>query len=176
LEASFGKRLNDVREFLGCAIAIKDMRPIEELRISGSESRPTASDLNAVEALLEGYSIPSIYKEFIDLANGGHPQLDTFYKNADTFFTINNFFFIGERTSSTDSVAWNYENRWSGIPTWFLPIARDGGDNLFLIELRRKTNSQVWYWRHDIPYSNLIDLAGSFEAFIDGLIECPDYI
>lgn len=150
------------------------MRPIEELGISNTHSKPSEEEIKGVEILL-GKQLPDQYINFIALANGGNPEINTFFVDDKQTWDIDTFFFIGKEDDSTESINWNYSNLWDSIPQNFLPIARDGGDNLFLLNLRKGYEGEVWIWIHDMPSNNFFKLSNSFEGFINSLKLNPDY-
>jgi cell wall assembly regulator SMI1 len=149
------------------------MRALEELKVSNS-SKPPADDasLKRLEGQI-GLKLPAAYIALLKQINGGHPQLDTF-SNDEGEWSVNNFFFVGDDESS-GSVIWNYRNRWKDVPETFMPFARDGGGNLFCLDLRGD-NHPVIIWLHDSTDAGVYKLANSLEEFIDGLHENQDYI
>jgi len=116
------------------------------------------------------------YREFLQSANGGCPEIDTFEDENGEDWAINNFFFICPDADSNESIVWNHLNRWPGITPDFLPIGRDGGGNLFLLNISPTQSDEVWIWVHDEPENPLRKLSDRFEEFIDGLHSNPDYI
>ncbi len=82
---------------------------------------------------------------------------------------VNNFFCITSKQNAktnTDSVQWNYENRWEDAEKHILPIARDGLGNLICLDMSDSGNGSVVIWIHD-PLLPLQHVADSFEAFLD---------
>lgn len=151
------------------------MRAIEELNMSESHSPPSETDFLSFEELI-GFELPKIYVNFIRQVNGGHPELDSFNAGENGEWSVNNFFYIGEPHNSTESMQWNFINRWPGLPTSCVPIARDAGDNLFVLNFGKQANPEVWIWVHDRPSENLLKLCDDFESFINGLAINPGYI
>lgn len=147
------------------------MRPIAELNLSHIISPPGEEEIKELERLI-GFKLPQDYLNLINHINGAHPELDTFTTEDGLEFAINNFFAVGGKPDM-GSVIWNYFNSWEGTPKEFLPIARDGGDNVLLLHLE---NGSIWVWIHDVLENNLYKLCDNLEALIDGLHLNPDYI
>jgi len=149
------------------------MRDIKELKIAKG-GRSTVASLAELDKLEEkiGAALPASYRHFISEANGGHPELDTFYGSEGSQWGVNNFFFAGD-DSSVESLVWNYDNRPFDSSSKFLPIARGGGGDLFCLDL---VSGQIVIWLHDTQGDSVRLVAENFEAFIDGLKENPDYI
>ena len=151
------------------------MRPLSELNLSNIAVPPDENELRELEKYL-GCDLPRVYREFIQVANGASPEADSIDDEDGEEWSVNNFFFVGPDNGSTESVVWNHINRWPGIPPDFLPIARDAGDNLFLMDTAAGHSDEVWIWVHDDPDKPLRKLADHFEEFIDRLYLNPDYI
>lgn len=149
------------------------MRMLEELKLSDVPPSPTTQEILEIEKYI-GYSLPHTYREFLKQANGGHPEVDTFEDNDGEQWAVNNFFSISSQFVSNDLI-WNYQHRWSDIPESFLPIARDGFGNLFLLDLRNGSDG-VWIWAHDEPDNKLSQLTTDFEEFVNKLQTNTDYI
>lgn len=152
------------------------MRPFKELNINDggkpvSTPPPTVRDFQAIEDKI-GFFLPTAYKNLLSHSNGGHPELDTFLKEGE--WAINNFFHLGDFSPYLESVEWNYENK-GNSPKSFLPFGRDGGGNLFCIDLSI-LNNPVYILIQNINSSKIIKLTESFEEFIDALSVNPDYI
>ena len=151
------------------------MRPLKELNLSNVRVPPSELEVSNLENKLDA-RLPVSYLGFLREGNGGSPELDTFEMPSGEEWSVNDFFFVGPDDASTESVIWNYLNRWDGIPDHFLPIGRDGGGNLFLLNVSPKYKDEVWIWLHDEPNNQLRQLCGHFDDFIDGLKMNPNYI
>jgi len=151
------------------------MRSLEELNLSNVKARPNENELRELEKSL-GFCLPADYREFLQGANGGCPEVDTFEDESGEEWAINNFFFVGPDINSTESVVWNHLNRSPVIKPDFLPIARDGGGNVFLLNTGSTQSGEVWIWVHDEPENPLRKVSDQFEEFIDRLYLNPDYI
>ncbi|GKX52710.1 SMI1/KNR4 family protein [Budvicia aquatica] len=138
--------------------------PIPIAGFSGDESA-----FLVVEKLI-GFKLPDTYKQLLLKHDGGHPELDTFVLSPTNLFSINNFYSLENKKYETLG---NAISRWGKVlGAGMLPIARDGGDNQFYLDLTQSTPS-VWIYLHDENEAR-VKLANSLEEFIDELIEDPD--
>ena len=151
------------------------MRPLEELKFSSVRPAPSERDFDEFEVRF-GVHLPIIYRAFLKCANGGYPAVDTFESNDGEQWAVNNFFLIGPETDSTEALAWNYINRRPETLVAFLPIARDGFGNIFLLSLDSEQTGEVWIWIRDQAEGGLQKLSDRFEEFIDRLDLNPAYI
>jgi SMI1-KNR4 cell-wall len=149
----------------------QSMRDLSDLQVSkGRRPVPTREEVRELERQI-GAVLPEDYVEFLLQINGGHPLLDTFTSREGRTGDLNNFFFLGE-PDSTESLNWNLQNRPASLGS-AVPFARDGGGNLFALDLM---NGAVLFWNHDTDGTRISRLADSFSELIDGLQENPDYI
>ncbi|UOD33109.1 SMI1/KNR4 family protein [Massilia violaceinigra] len=125
-------------------------------------------------ARLVGASLPEDYLTLIRTADGGHPELDTFFLNPETgdAFAVDSFY-----SFSNPSV----ENIKTAIDRWgralgkrILPIGYDGGDNQFYLDLNDPSAS-VWIFLHDEGNAR-VKLANNLAQFIASLTIDPDAI
>jgi hypothetical protein len=159
------------------------MRDLRELNLNeigtvADRRPPTARQIAAVEQLI-GASLPESYLTFLRFSNGGHPELDTFTLPTGEEWAVNTFFHIASDTAATDDcedVMWCYHHRWPGAHRALLPIANDGGANLFCLNLEGNRHGEVVVQVHDEPGFPQVHLADSFDEFVDGLALNPDYI
>lgn len=153
------------------------MRPLIELNINigGMQNKkpsPTLKDFNRLERLV-GFPIPDSYKSLLECSNGGHPELDTVFIEGE--WSVDRFFHLGETGSHLESVEWNYRNKGDKTPKSFLPVGRDGGGNLFCLDLS-DSDGPVFIVILDSLPSKHLKLRDSFESFIDSLSQNPDFI
>ncbi|WP_411705408.1 SMI1/KNR4 family protein [Edaphovirga cremea] len=127
--------------------------------------------ISDIEKLI-GFALPSDYIKMLKLHDGGHPELDTYSLTQNNTFGVSKFYSIGSQ---------KYETLESAISRWgkvlgngMLPIAKDGGDNQFYLDLNEKKPS-VWIYLHD-ENETRVKLASSLEEFIEGLNVNPDYL
>lgn len=126
-----------------------------------------------------GVQLPSEYRSFLTVWNGGRPQPNTFSYEirgrkesgmVDWFLGIHN----GEHDNLRQYTLW-YKGR---IPSNLLPIAHDPGGNLICIAVSGSDLGAVYFWDHELESSegqppstdNVYLIAKSFEAFLTGLI------
>jgi hypothetical protein len=122
-----------------------------------------------------GFPLPSKYIDFIREADGGHPE-------------VGSFFYRAEGIENSFSIDWFYtfsnpivENINTALDCWgkalgsmALPIARDAGGNQFYLNLIDLVPS-VWLYLHD-ENGRRIKLADSLEEFFSVLTINPDFI
>jgi hypothetical protein len=159
------------------------MRDFKELNINEggkpvTRPQPTPAQIAYVEKLV-GAKLPPSYIALLMFSNGGHPELDTFYFEAEGSrqeWAVDTFFHISSDPESTESVVRKYRHRWKGAPRQVLPIAEDGGGNLICLDLTDSQGNKVVLWVHDVLGQPILHVAGSFEEFIDLLTTNPNYI
>jgi len=157
----------------------EEMRDLNELgliAVNGTSLlAPTESQLVLVEHLI-GVDLPVSYIEFLKFSNGGYPEVNTFEQEIDEGiypWTVNLFLSIASNSISTDDpkdVIWNYHHRWPYASRELLPIANDSGGNLFCLDLSQEGKGRVVIQVHDEEGFPLIELAESFETFINSLV------
>jgi hypothetical protein len=117
-----------------------------------------------------GKTLPEAYIQFIRTADGGCPEIGSFFPKGgdpDNEFEINRIYSF----SNPDG-----ENVRDAIMGWKdvlgsdkFPFAEDGGGNQIYLDLGDSTPS-VWIYLHDEDGAR-VKIADSFEEFIDGLFE-----
>jgi hypothetical protein len=150
------------------------MRDLGELKIIDGRvrraGRPAPSD-EIVRAFQSHYGIalPPDYLTLLRHANGGFPELDTISE-----WGVYRFYHLDHDRTSSYSL-------WAAMEAWqpilgcdALPIAEDSGGNHFFIDLKTVA-APVKICIHDDDIE-IVDVAPSFQAFIDGLRMNPDYV
>lgn len=156
------------------------MRQLEDLKISGSQSPVNKENISWLESKIK-YRLPSSYSYFLLKYNGGCPELDT-YSNNKGEWAINNFFHLHNNLSlakdsnSTEDILWNYNHKWKDAKKSLLPFAKDGGGNLFCLDMEGNEKHPIIFWSHEAPNPDGIIIAEDFEGFINNLHINPDYI
>jgi hypothetical protein len=158
------------------------MRDLSELKLNEggkpmARPAPSAEVIQAFQACY-GLTLPNDYLTLLHHSNGGHPKLDSIKpiggRPGATGWAVNRFYHLDHDRTSTGSL-WRAMEIWRPIlGDQALPIATDGGGNLFFIDLRT-ASAAVKVCVHDDDFT-IVDLAPSFQAFIDGLSENPDMI
>jgi SMI1 / KNR4 family (SUKH-1) len=130
--------------------------------------------IKEIEALI-GFALPKSYFDFINKADGGHPEVGTFYPKGSS---LDNSFSVDWFYSLTNP---NVENIKSAIKDWgdvlgkqTLPIGRDAGGNQIYLAVD-KSGTSVWLLLHD-ENDTRVKLADSLEEFVSGLTINPDFI
>lgn len=153
------------------------MRDLNELgiwHIGEPMPPPTPEQIASVENLI-GAEIPESYVAFLRFSNGGFPRVCAFQDRViQEEWEVNHFFHLSSDIHSTESVIWNYQHRWPGAPREILPIADDGSGNLICLDLTESGKGRVIVWVHDDPDLPIVEVADSFEEFVDSLMLPPD--
>jgi hypothetical protein len=157
------------------------MRNLSELNLNEggvpvSRLAPSARVVAEFESQF-GITLPTAYLEFLQYANGGHPELDSF-EAADpphsSRWSINRFYHLDDDSNSPASL-WMAMRRWRSIlGKDALPFAADSGGNQYFLDLTREP-PPVKICLHDEEFA-IVQLAPTFEAFIDRLSVDPDMI
>jgi hypothetical protein len=102
--------------------------------------------------------------------NGGHPELNLIEpigQKGSVAWAVDYFYHLDDDRKSSESL-WVATEQWRRIlGEDFVPFATDGGGNQFVFDFTTSPPS-VKGCVNDRNYS-LVDIAPSFEAFIDGL-------
>ena len=152
------------------------MRDLTELNINEggkpvTRPHPTPGQIAFIEQLI-GRKLPQTYVDFLMSSNGGHPEVCDFSDRTEGSYeewAVDHFFHISSELDSTESVVWNYRHRWPGAAREIFPIAADGGGNLVCLDLTEPGKDRVIVWVHDDPDLPIVEVADSFEEFIDSL-------
>ncbi|XDO55945.1 SMI1/KNR4 family protein [Erwinia pyrifoliae] len=124
-----------------------------------------------------GVNLPKDYREFLKKHNGGYPEPDGFdFADGGDGSSVDKFFGISD--SKNEGIIEYYSTYKNRIPKSYLPVAKDPGGNLILVEVDRDESS-VYFWDHefesedgDIPRMDNVHLISpSFNEFIDNLYE-----
>ena len=103
-----------------------------------------------------GYLLPREYKEFIAIADGAEPELNTFRIDETNDSGVNQFIPVSDLLS----VQRRLKGRWDSS---MIPVAWAEGGNYVLIH----RNGTVHFWDHELGNTSL--LAGTFEQFLECL-------
>jgi len=147
--------------------------------IARAKSAPTDAELAAIEGLL-GARLPTGFREFLRVANGGYAEyvidvplgdgrkepmsFSSIYSaaDADKFGTL-----VGELRAARERFR---------IPPGVLPFARDGGASIVFLDMSASGNGRVVAFVEGLPEwtgsrteSAFVELASSFDEYIDKL-------
>jgi hypothetical protein len=151
---------------------------VERLNINvGGDRSPgfvgSDEDFENIGALI-GAQLPNDYVDFIKAADGGHPEVGSFFLSSDrtdNSFTVDWFYTFSNPDVEDIKTA---INRWRDIlGRKMLPIGRDAGGNQFYLELTDVVPT-VWIYIHDSK--ERIELAKGFDEFLSALTDNPDFI
>jgi cell wall assembly regulator SMI1 len=157
------------------------MRDLRELNINEmgqpvSRPAPTQTEIAEIESAL-GVSLPSTYKTLLQVANGGHPELNSFVPegaDSESRWSVDTFYHLSSNKMTPGSV-WRAFREYSTVlrPQRF-PIARDEGGNQIVLDLNESPPS-VKLAIHDEDFRE-IPVARSLDRFLDLLSTDPDMI
>jgi hypothetical protein len=153
------------------------VRNLAELNINeGGKAveRPAPSREDIVEfEQAFGVSLPPGLSFLLQASNGGHPEFDA-VGGPDGHYAVNCFYHLIASDKGTESM-WYAMTHWRPIlGDHAVPFANTGGGDQFFIDLSNNLLS-VKLCRHD-EGMRLIEVAPSFEVFIDELSFNPDMI
>jgi hypothetical protein len=132
---------------------------------------PTEAEIALLEDLL-GTQLPAAYIDFLMFSNGGCTALDVFDGgDREGEIPLDHFFHISSDVDSIEGVLWQYRHRWPGAPREMLPVADDGFGDKICIDLTKSGKGRVVVWLHERPEDPILEVAESFEEFIDSLYE-----
>ena len=118
---------------------------------------------------------PEALKELLRYSNGGHPERDSYPAEdpeLDESFAVNRFHYLLPGDEGVCSIAYAIKEWRPILGDKALPFASDGGGNEFFLDLEDSPPT-VKICLHDEDMA-VVDLAPSFEAFIDALYLDPD--
>ena len=152
------------------------MRNLEELNINegGAPPQRAAPAVAAITAFEKkfGLRLPDDLKLLLNFANGGHPELDA-VGGAEGQFGVSRFYHLDDHDHGSESL-WYATEHWRPIlGKDALPFAFDGGNKQFFLDLA-VCPPAVKLWVGD--ELRAVDIAPSFEQFIDSLDMDPDMI
>jgi hypothetical protein len=140
-------------------------------------SPPTPDQIAFLQSHL-GVKLPVSYISLLMHSNGGCPQLDTFYDKTEGSceeWAVDHFLHISSDKESTEDVLWHHKHLVrSGTAKEFVPIADDRFGNLICLDLTSQGNGQVIVSVHDDPDLPVVQVAESFEVFVDSLAPPPE--
>jgi hypothetical protein len=145
------------------------VRDLEELNINEGgrpvkRPAPTAEHIRAFERKF-GVRLAQAHVVLLKHANGGHPELNVFYKG-DCDWGVDVFLHLSDEDAHPSGL-WRAMADYGGLlGEACIPFAFDGGGNVFYVDAG-SVGAPVWLWLHHPP--ERVFLAPSFEAFVDGL-------
>ena len=151
------------------------MRNLAELNINEggrtvSRGLPTARALEQLESEF-GLALPTGLRELLEFANGGHPELDAVDGESGDY-AVNQFYHLVENDHGTESIWYAVEHWQPVLGRSALPFANDAGGNQFFLDMS-STPPPVKLCLHAHGF-RVVDVAPTFEAFIDSLQLDPD--
>jgi len=158
----------------------------KHLRIYHAKGEPSASEISEIEDLLDA-KLPTSFLDFLKAANGGYFEFcidiegdslsfgSIYQTGKDSNGSYGFGTFVGEIESE--------RNGFLEIPRQVLPFASDGGGSYVYLDLTEEGNGRVVAFVHGLPEwtgkpqeDRFIELAASFDEYLDLLYQCPDMI
>ena len=165
-----------------CIIAMEaKMRDFNEININEGGvpiNRPAPCD-EEIQDFEKKFNIklPDDYIKLLKYANGGHPQLDSFLvkdQDENNRWSVDKFYHLDSNINAIYNL-WKMNEEWQKVlGKNAITIAIDGGGNQIFLDIKSSDHS-IMLCIHDENYK-IIEVADSFEEFIDRLEEHPDYI
>lgn len=117
-----------------------------------------------------GVSVPEQYREFLLASNGGKPEPHHCKIGSGDTSDVRSLRGLHNRSiDSLDSVWEQYQERVPPLPVHLVAIADDSGGNEWCIGLTGSDRGRIFFWDHES--GEVIEVAESFQAFLDGLFE-----
>lgn len=155
---------------------------MKRLKLQYSGPRITESTMRQFETDL-GSPLPSPYRRFLLLQNGGYPDRRLFPHPLDPaeLFPVEMFLHLDATgatytaKSSVDSLAWGMKRFTGLIPDGWLPIADVAPESVLSIRLKGRQKGQIDLniWPELKTPSGQVNakMAGAFDAFLEMLVE-----
>jgi cell wall assembly regulator SMI1 len=157
---------------------VRDLRElnINEMGRPVSRLAPTEADFIELEAAL-GRTLPDDYKSLLRVANGGHPELNSFVPEGaapESRLSVDIFYYLSPDKAGPTSI-WRALHEYSPVlKPHRLPIGRDEGGNQIVLDLDNSPPS-VKMAIHDEDFRE-IPAAPSVDRFLGLLASDPDMI
>lgn len=157
------------------------MRDLHELNINEmgrpvSKPAPTEAEFVELEAAV-GTTLPDAYKALLRVANGGHPELNSFVPEGaapESRWSVDILYHLSADKAGPTSI-WRALREYSPVlKSHRLPIARDEGGNQIVLDFDDSPPS-VKVAIHDEGFRE-IPVAPSVDRFLDLLAADPDMI
>jgi hypothetical protein len=139
---------------------------------------PVSEDALKLFQTIVETSLPKDYLAHLRKYNGGYPVPAAFnFSDGSPGSTVEEFFRINSHETHNDFVR-NLKLYSERLPDEFLPIAYDAFGNIVCLGLRQH-RGEVYFWDHEFEADdgeqptmrNMVKIADSFEAFLNGLTE-----
>jgi hypothetical protein len=153
------------------------MRDLKEININfGGEpvKRPAPTEQEFADfERVTGVVLPDTYKALLRFSNGGHPEWSSIGGRVQAMgLAVSRFFFLSTKENSCENRL-NAWKEWNGIlGNGCIPFANTGGGDVFFLDAS-SVPMAVKGWFHE---GSVVNIASSFEEFIDGLYLDPDFI
>lgn len=146
--------------------------------LNTTEAGPTISETD-IQRFEQRHSmiLPSDYKRFLLLKNGGRPERDLFFvpeSKMNLIARVHFFFSINDPVKGND-LDWILDTVASKIQKGVLPIAKTEGPDKICLEVTGDYPGRILFWDvHILKGENVYPVAKSFTEFVEGLFRDKD--
>ena len=141
----------------------------EEVKPFGEVDFQDIKDFEASNEVI----LPDDYKNFLEIQNGGRPKqnnLGTVETDVQWLYGMYDYENAPDWANFFEALD-TYEGR---LPSWYIPIGRDSGGNLFIMSLYEENRGLVAWWLHeqeaqenaDEYFDNVRIVADNFTEFL----------
>lgn len=134
------------------SLSLTSKASLMAINFENTGSPLTAVQIRALERKL-GASLPEDYKQFLRETNGGRPpETALCVPVAEEEVLVDFLFGLGREPGISE---WLTELR-RDMPAGFIPIAKDPGGNIYIMDLNLNNHGVIYYWdkSHSFPTSN----------------------
>ena len=146
-------------------------------KINSSYPKIGDADIRRAEELL-GVRLPESMKKFYLENNGGMPECDVYISDGYEYM-VNYFMPLILPDGLDDTVIATKRLIDDVSPSWFIPIADDGGELLYGFSTADEELGVIYCWITDYYYGEnpeeyMVHLCGSIQDFIECMIKVED--
>ena len=146
-------------------------------KIHSSYPKIRNEDVKRAEELL-GFKLPENMRKFYLECNGGEPERKIYISDGYEYM-LNYFIPLILPDSPHDTVIATRKLIEDVSPSWFIPIADDGGELLYGFSISDGESGAIYCWNPDYDYGDdpnehVSCLCDNIQNFIDGMIKDED--
>ena len=146
-------------------------------KINSSYPKIRNEDIQRAEKIL-GVALPESIRKFYLEYNGGEPEREIYISDGYEYM-LNYFMPLILPGSLYDTVIAAKKLVDDVAPSWFIPIADDGGELLYGFSIADGESGTIYCWNPEYDYGENPDdhvnyLCDSIQAFIEGMIKDAD--
>ncbi len=139
------------------------------INIKATSRKFNKKRINNIENII-GATFPKEYISFLKKYNGGFPEENVVSSEKAPDFILTSFF--GTDLVTVDDISSCFKTFKGRIPDGCVPIARDAGGNLVVLNLSNSKYGYVFFWDHEeedarMKIDDLCLIAPSFNDFLN---------